>query len=181
MVKHQDGAFALDHDRPDSIGLIAPFYGNFGVILRAYAYILGLGREGLVEVAENAVLNANYLMERLRSHYDVACEGSCMHEFVISAARQAREGCNANDIAKALIDRGYHPPTAYFPQTVKEALMIEPTETESKETLDAFAEAMIDIERLIHQDPERIRNAPTSAPVSRLDVEAAERRMDFGV
>ena len=181
IVKDDDGAFALDYDRPDSIGSIAPFYGNFGVILRAYAYILGLGREGLVEVAENAVLNANYLMALLRSHYDVACEGLCMHEFVISAARQARQGCNANDIAKALVDRGFHPPTVYFPQTVKEALMIEPTETESKETLDSFAEAMMEIERLIHRDPERIRNAPTSTTVSRLDVTAAERRMDFGV
>jgi len=181
VAKHEDGAFALDYDRPDSVGSIAPFYGNFGVILRAYAYILGLGREGLVEAAENAVLNANYLMERLKAHYDVACEGLCMHEFVMSAARQARAGCNANDIAKALIDRGFHPPTVYFPQTVKEALMIEPTETESKETLDAFAEAMMEIQRLVCEDPEQIRNAPRSTPVSRLDVTAAERGMDFGV
>jgi glycine dehydrogenase subunit 2 len=120
-------------------------------------------------------------MERLGQDYEVARDGACMHEFVLSAAQQAKEGCNANDIAKALIDRGFHPPTVYFPQTVKEAMMIEPTETESKETLDAFADALIEIRRLIHEDPAQIRNAPVSTPVSRLDITASERRMDFGV
>jgi len=180
VVKRDDGTFALDYDRPDSIGYIAPFYGNFGVILRAYAYILSLGREGLIETAENAVLNANYLMERLRPHYRVACEGPCMHEFVISAAAQAKAGCTAQDIAKALIDRGFHPPTAYFPLTVREALMIEPTETESKETIDAFADAMVEIAELAGSDPDRLRAAPVSTPVGRLDVTGAERRMDLG-
>jgi len=180
VVKRDDGTFALDYDRPDSIGYIAPFYGNFGVILRAYAYILSLGREGLIETAEKAVLNANYLMERLRPHYRVACEGPCMHEFVISAAAQAKAGCTAQDIAKALIDRGFHPPTAYFPLTVREALMIEPTETESKETIDAFADAMVEIAELAGSDPDRLRAAPVSTPVGRLDVTGAERRMDLG-
>ncbi len=181
VVKREDGTFALDYDRPDSIGYIAPFYGNFGVIVKAYAYILAIGREGLVEVAENAVLNANYLMERLREEYDVACEGSCMHEFVASAAVQAKSGCGANDIAKALIDRGFHPPTVYFPLTVKEAMMIEPTETESKETLDAFAEAMVAIARHIREDPQEILDAPKTTPVCRLDLTQAERHMDLGV
>jgi glycine dehydrogenase subunit 2 len=181
VVKRDDGTFALEYDRPDSIGYIAPFYGNFGIILRAYAYILTLGREGLIEVAENAVLNANYLMEKLRRDYEMACDRSCMHEFVISAAAQAKAGASALDIAKALIDRGFHPPTVYFPLTVKEAIMVEPTETESKETLDAFAETMLDLARLAREDPQQLRDAPKSTPVSRLDITAAERGMDFGV
>ena len=181
VVKRADGTFALEYDRADSIGYIAPFYGNFGVIVKAYAYILALGREGLAEVAENAVLNANYLMERLRPQYEVKCEGSCMHEFVVSAAAQAKAGCSANDIAKALIDRGFHPPTAYFPLTVKEALMIEPTETESRETLDEFADALAEIAELVEKDPQQILDAPKTTPVSRLDITAAERRMDLGV
>ena len=181
VVQREDGAYALDYSQPDSIGYVAPFYGNFGVIVKAYAYILSLGGEGLVEMAENAVLNANYLMERLREHYDVACEGSCMHEFVLSAVRQAADGCSAFDIAKALIDRGFHAPTVYFPLTVKEALMTEPTETESMETLDAFAETMAEIAKLVKEDPDAIRRAPVTTPVSRLDVTAADRNMDLGV
>jgi glycine dehydrogenase subunit 2 len=181
VVKREDGTFALEYDRPDSIGYVAPFYGNFGVILKAYAYILMLGREGFIEVAENAVLNANYLMARLREHYKVAFDRLCMHEFVLSAAEQAQAGCTANDIAKALIDRGFHPPTVYFPLIVKEALMVEPTETEPKETLDAFADAMAEIARLVVQDPQQVRNAPASTPVSRLDLTRAERQMDLGV
>jgi len=181
VVKREDGTFSLDYDRPDSIGYIAPFYGNFGVLLRAYAYILSLGREGLIEVAENAVLNANYLLARLRDHYEVPYDGTCMHEFVLSAAAQMREsGCGANDIAKALIDRGFHPPTAYFPLTVKESLMIEPTETESRETLDAFADAMIEIARLIRDDPQKIKDAPVTTALSRLDITKAEKDMDLG-
>lgn len=181
VVKRGDGTFALEYDRPDSIGYIAPFYGNFGVILKAYAYILSLGGDGLAEAAENAVLNANYLMQRLRGAYDVACEGTCMHEFVISAARQAKAGCTAFDIAKALIDRGIHPPTVYFPLTVKEALMVEPTETESKETLDAFAETMLGIAEQAEKDPAPLRETPVTTPVGRLDMTAADRGMDFGI
>jgi len=181
VVKRSDGTFALEYDRPDSIGYIAPFYGNFGVIVRAYAYILSLGREGIVSMAENAVLNANYLMKRLAERYKVACQGRCMHEFVVSAAAQAKAGCTANDIAKALLDRGFHPPTVYFPLIVKEALMIEPTETESKEVLDAFADALLEIARLIDEDPAQILDAPTTTPVSRVDVTKAERQMDLGV
>ena len=178
VTKRQDGTYCLEYQRPDSIGYIAPFYGNFAVVLRAFAYMLALGREGLVEVAENAVLNANYLRARLKEHYDLPFDRTCMHEFVLSASRQAKKGVKALDIAKALMDRGFHPPTVYFPLTVPEALMIEPTECESKETLDAFADAMIEIARLADQDPERLRACPTTTPVGRLDEVAAARSPD---
>jgi glycine cleavage system P protein (glycine dehydrogenase) subunit 2 len=181
VTRRDDGTYALEYERPESIGYIAPFYGNFGVIVRAYAYVLSLGRDGLVEMAEQAVLNANYLMARLRDHYAIACKDVCMHEFVISAAAQAKAGCTAFDLAKALIDRGYHPPTVYFPLTVKEALMVEPTETESKETLDGFANAMIEIARMVVEDPESLHNAPTTTPLSRLNLTVADKTMDFGV
>ena len=180
-VKRDDGTYALEYDRPDSIGYIAPFYGNFGVILRAYAYILTLGRDGLVETAENAVLNANYLMKRLENDYPVATDGPCMHEFVATPPEQGDAHISAFDIAKALIDRGMHPPTIYFPLTVREAMMIEPTETESRETLDAFAGHMAEIARLIRDDPDKLRESPVTTSVSRLDTTAAERAMDFGV
>jgi len=181
VVKREDGAYALEYDRPDSIGYIAPFYGNFGVILKAYSYILSLGREGLIAVAENAVLNANYLLARLRKTFQVACEQYCMHEFVISAVPQARAGCSAMDLAKALIEQGIHPPTVYFPQTVKEAMMIEPTETESKESLDEFAEALEELARLVQTDPQKLHDAPTTTIVSRLDQTRAEKNLDLGV
>ena len=179
VVKRSDNTYALEYDFPKSIGYIAPFYGNFLVCLRAYAYIRLLGREGLEQVSENAVLNANYLMRRLQGSYEIACERTCMHEFVISARKQLRQGANAMDIAKALIDEGFHPPTVYFPLIVKEAIMIEPTETESKETLDAFAAAMERIAELCEHDPERVRAAPLSTPVSRPDEVRAVKQMDF--
>ena len=178
VVKRADGTYALEYDRKDSIGYVAPFYGNFGVILKAYAYMLALGREGLKRMAETAVLNANYLLARLRPHYKVPFDRRCMHEFVLSAAPQAKKGVKALDIAKGLIDRGIHPPTMYFPGIVPEALMIEPTETESKETLDAFVDAMIEIARLADEDPDALHRAPTTTPVGRLDEVAAARRLD---
>jgi glycine dehydrogenase subunit 2 len=135
VVKNNSGDFRLDYDRPLSIGYVAPFYGNFGVLLKAYAYILLLGKEGLIEASENAVLNANYLKCHLAKFYDIPHKENCLHEFVISASRQAGKGVHAIDIAKALIDRGIHPPTVYFPLIVKEAIMVEPTETESRATL----------------------------------------------
>jgi glycine dehydrogenase subunit 2 len=178
VERRSDGTYSLQYDRPDSIGYVAPFYGNFGVILRAYAYILALGSDGIRRVAENAVLNANYLMARLKEHYEVPFDRPCMHEFVISAVRQAGKGVKAIDMAKALIDRGFHPPTMYFPHIVDEALMIEPTETESKEMLDTFAEAMIEIAKLADSDPESIRNAPQNTPVSRLNEVKAARDLN---
>jgi len=179
VEKRQDGTYYLRYDRENSIGYVAPFYGNFGVLLKAYAYILSLGREGLVKVAEHAVLNANYVLARLREHYEVPYDKRCMHECVLSAARQTRRGVHALDIAKGLIDRGFHPPTVYFPLIVKEALMIEPTETESKDTLDAFCDAMIDIAELAGSDPEALHRAPVTTPVTRLDEYAAARKLDL--
>jgi glycine dehydrogenase subunit 2 len=179
IVKRADGAYALDYEYPKSIGYIAPFYGNFGVCLRAYAYILALGGDGLREVSENAVLNANYLMHSLKDRYDIPYLRTCMHEFVMSAARQADKGVRALDIAKALIDKGFHPPTVYFPLIVREAMMVEPTETESKETLDAFVEAMLAIADDADAAPERFAEAPATTPVSRLDETRAARELDF--
>ena len=177
--ERDDGSFYLDYDRPKSIGYIAPFYGNFGIILRAYAYILMLGAEGLHRVADNAVLNANYVMERLKDHFDLPYPGPCMHECVFSAARQAAGGVRAINIAKALIDRGFHPPTVYFPLIVHEAMMIEPTECESKETLDAFIDAMIEIADLAQSDPDAIAACPTTTVVGQLDETRAARKPDL--
>jgi glycine dehydrogenase subunit 2 len=180
VIKRNDGTYALEYDRPQSIGYIAPFYGNFGVIVRAYAYILMLGKEGLRHVAETAVLNANYIRERLRNHYTPAVDRICKHECVFTInGKMAANGVHALDVAKALIDRGFHPPTVYFPITVKEAIMIEPTETESKETLDAFLDAMIEIAHLAETDPERLKVAPTTTPVSRPDEVAAARNLNI--
>ena len=179
ICERPDGSHYLDYDRPKSIGYIAPFYGNFAIVLRAYAYLLMLGREGLLRVSENAVLNANYLMVMLKEFYDLPYDRTCMHECVFSAERWGEKGVKAMDIAKALIDRGFHPPTVYFPLTVREAMMIEPTETESKETLDAFAEAMIEIARLAETDPEAVTGCPRTTPVGRLDEVRAARQPDL--
>ncbi len=179
ICERPDGSHYLDYDRPKSIGYIAPFYGNFAIVLRAYAYLLMLGREGLLRVSENAVINANYLMVMLKEFYDLPYDRTCMHECVFSAERWGEKGVKAMDIAKALIDRGFHPPTVYFPLTVREAMMIEPTETESKETLDAFAEAMIDIARLAETDPEAVTGCPRTTPVGRLDEVRAARQPDL--
>ena len=175
VIRRADKTFALDYNYPKSIGYIAPFYGNFGVILKAYAYILALGKEGLIEVAEIAVLNANYCQSRLKEYYDLPFDKTCMHECVFSASRQVKNGVHALDIAKYLIDQGFHPPTIYFPMIVKEALMIEPTETESKETLDAFIEVMIEAAKLTKVNPDLLRLAPSSMPIKRLDETKAAR------
>ena len=177
--KQPDGSYTLDYDLPKSIGYIAPFYGNFGIIVRAYAYILMLGGEGLKRASENAVLNANYIKEKLKGYYDLPYPQLCKHECVFSASKQTEKGVHAIDIAKALIDRGFHPPTMYFPLTVPEALMIEPTETESKETIDAFIAAMIEIAELAQENPDAITSCPTTTPVGRLDETLAARKPDL--
>ncbi|MEI6438239.1 MAG: aminomethyl-transferring glycine dehydrogenase subunit GcvPB [Candidatus Omnitrophota bacterium] len=177
VVKRPDGVFALDYDHPDSIGYIASFYGAFGVILRAYAYMLILGREGLKQTADHAVLNANYLLHRLKGHYQVAFDRICMHECLFSASKQLERGVHAIDIAKFLIDRGIHPPTVYFPLTVKEAIMIEPTETESKATLDDFVAAMIEADDLSRKDPAAFHALPRTMPISRPDETKAAREV----
>ena len=177
-VVQQDGAFALEREQPESIGRVANFFGNFGVMAKAFAYILMLGREGLIEVSEQAVLNANYMMSRLKGHFDLPYEKSCMHECVFSASRQLKNGVHAIDIAKYLIDRGYHPPTVYFPLNVKEAIMIEPTETESKETMDAFIAVMKEAAEMAEKNPAALHEAPVTMPVSRLDETKAAREQN---
>ncbi|MFP4071588.1 MAG: aminomethyl-transferring glycine dehydrogenase subunit GcvPB, partial [Desulfovibrionales bacterium] len=179
VVKLEDGQFFLNYDYPKTIGYVAPFYGNFGVVLKAYAYILRLGREGLIRVSENAVLAANYLRKRLEDHLEIPYNRTCMHEFVASAAKQAQNGVRALDIAKALLDRGYHAPTVYFPLIVKECLMLEPTETENKETLDRFVDDLIEIVALAETDPAAVQAAPQNTPVSRLDEVTAARKMEL--
>ncbi|MDL1970165.1 MAG: aminomethyl-transferring glycine dehydrogenase subunit GcvPB [Candidatus Desulfofervidaceae bacterium] len=178
-VIKKDEKFVLEENLPHSIGFIAPFYGNFGVILKAYAYILLLGKSGLISVSEHAVLNANYIRARLKDYYHLPYDRICMHECVFSAVKQAKNGVHAIDIAKYLIDMGFHPPTMYFPTIVKEALMIEPTETESKQTLDQFIEAMIEIARLAEENPQMIKDAPITTPVKRLDEVKAARNPDL--
>lgn len=143
--------------------------------------MLLLGRDGMRRVSENAVLNANYVQARLKDRYDLPYERGCMHECVFSAARQAVKGVHAVDIAKALIDRGLHPPTVYFPLVVKEAVMIEPTETESREQLDAFIKAMLEIADLVDRDPETFKTMPRTSPVTRVDETRAAKDMRFKV
>ncbi len=180
VIKRDDGTYALEYNRPKSIGYIAPFYGNFGIILRAYVYILMLGKEGLGKVAENAVLNANYILAKLKKHYKAASENICKHECVFSPTDEMlQKGVHAIDVAKSLIDRGFHPPTVYFPAIVKEALMIEPTETESKETIDEFIDAMIEIAELAQTDPEKLKESPVTTPVCRPDETAAAKNLDI--
>jgi glycine dehydrogenase subunit 2 len=169
VVRHGE-RYRLEEDRPDSIGRLACFHGNVAVLVRAYAYLLSMGCEGLPLVAERAVLNANYLKARLKELYPLASQELCKHEFVLSARTlKERFGVSALDIAKRLLDFGFHPPTVYFPLVVPEALMIEPTETESRETLDAFVEAMARIRAEMEQEPERLHEAPTRTPVRRID------------
>ncbi len=176
VLKRHVLTFSLVFDCPESIGYIAPFYGNFGVILKAYAYMLTLGRSGFRRVSENSVLNANYILHRLKKAYPPKYDRACMHECVLSAETMAKSsGVHALDVAKGLIDRGFHPPTMYFPLIVPEALMIEPTETESRETLDAFADAMLELAQLAAEDPEKLHQAPVSTPVGRMDETAAAR------
>lgn len=176
VVKLGEGyKFHCDSER--SIGMIRSFYGNFGVLVRALSYILTMGWDGLQEAAKTAVLNANYVSEKLKDYYDIPFGSACMHEVVVSAIRQKEQGASALDVAKRLIDFGFHPPTVYFPLIVKEALMIEPTETESNETLDAFIDAMISIAKEAETDADSLKEAPISAPVSRLDEVRAARNM----
>jgi len=176
-VERDGQRFLLDGDRPKSIGKVRAFYGNFGNLVRAYTYLRTMGAAGLREAAEIAVLNANYLLSRLREHYDLPYDRVCKHEFVLSGRRQRdRYRVTTKDMAKRLLDYGFHAPTIYFPLIVEEAIMIEPTETESLQTLDAFAEAMIAIAREAEADPELVRTAPHETPVGRLDEVTAARK-----
>ncbi|HEY8628147.1 MAG TPA: aminomethyl-transferring glycine dehydrogenase subunit GcvPB [Gaiellaceae bacterium] len=176
VIRREDGSFGLDYDRPQTIGKVRAFTGPFGVFVRSYAFIRSYGPR-LREMSEVAVLNANYLLARLKDAYDLPFDRHCMHEFVLSARTLKREhGITALDVAKRLMDYGFHPPTIYFPLIVPEALMIEPTETEPKEILDAFCDAMLAIAREAAEEPELLKEAPHDRPVRRLDeVRAAKR------
>jgi glycine dehydrogenase subunit 2 len=176
-VERHGQRFTLDSARPKSIGKIRAFYGNFGNLVRAYAYIRSMGPDGLRQAAETAVLNANYMLSRLRDHFDLPYNRVCKHEFVLSGRRQRdRHHVTTKDMAKRLLDYGFHSPTIYFPLIVEEAIMIEPTETESVQTLDAFIDAMIAIAREAETSPDLVRGAPYETPVTRLDDVMAARR-----
>ncbi len=178
VAKNEDG-FYFDYDLKNSIGRIHSFYGNFSVIARAWIYIKMLGDKGLKRVAENSVINSNYLMNKIKKVYPVPFDKDIMHEFVASGERFKDDGIKTLNIAKRLLDYGFHAPTVYFPLIVKEALMIEPTETESKETIDEFADAMFKIADEAKKSPEKLLNAPSKTPVGRLDEIAAIKRMDI--
>lgn len=171
--------FRFDWGDLGTVGRLHAFYGNFGVLVRAYTYIRRLGAEGLLRVSEHAVLHANYLMRKLQPYYDLPYDRHCKHEFVLSGRRQKKQGVRTLDIAKRLLDFGVHAPTIYFPMIVEEALMIEPTETEPKEVLDQFVDIMIQIAREAEENPEVVKNAPHRMVVGRLDEARAARQLDL--
>ena len=175
IAENGSGDFAFTHPE-QTIGRVQQFHGSVGVLIRAYAYIRTLGLDGLRAASENAVLNANYLRALIGGHFDLPYDGPVLHEVVFSGSRQRREhGVRTYDIAKRLIDHGFHPPTVYFPLIVEEALMIEPTETESREALERFAQALISIAEEAARDPELLRSAPHTSPIGRLDEAHAAR------
>jgi len=175
LIEKEGEAYSFNYDLPHSIGKMHSFYGNFGVVIKAYTYMRMLGAEGLKQASTDAVLNANYLMNLLKKTYYLPYDRVCKHEFVLSARPEKKKGAGAGDIAKALLDRGFHPPTVYFPLIVEEALMIEPTDTESRETLDAFAATMEEIARDIEADAEHVAHGPYNTVVGRLDEVRAAR------
>ncbi|KGP72943.1 aminomethyl-transferring glycine dehydrogenase subunit GcvPB [Pontibacillus yanchengensis] len=176
LLKKQHDRFVFEHDRPQSIGRVKPYFGNFGINVRAYTYIRTMGPEGLRQVSEYAVLNANYMMRELQKDFDLPFTQHCKHEFVLSGKRQKKLGVRTLDIAKRLLDFGYHPPTIYFPINVEEAMMVEPTETEAKETLDEFIAVMRQISKEVKENPEVVQEAPHTTIVSRLDETTAARK-----
>ncbi len=179
IVKKDGDEYFFDYKLKNSIGRVHSFYGNFSVMVRAYIYLKMLGEKGLRRVTGNAVINSNYLMSKLNDYYSVPYQKDVMHEFVASGEKFKQYGVKTLDIAKRLLDYGFHAPTIYFPLIVHEALMIEPTETESKETLDSFIEVMIRIATEAETNPEKLKNAPTKTPVSRLDETAAIKNLDI--
>ncbi|MCW5947011.1 MAG: aminomethyl-transferring glycine dehydrogenase subunit GcvPB [Fimbriimonadales bacterium] len=178
VVANRDGQYILDDNRPESVGRVHSFYGNFMMNVRAWAYVRSYGKEGLPEIAKHAVLNANYAQARLKEEYPQAFDRTCMHECVLTAKPLKRYGVRALDVSKRLIDYGFHPPTNYFPLIVPEALMIEPTETETKEMIDAFCDAMLEIAEESKEDPSILHNAPHTTPVGRLDEAFAAKTLD---
>ncbi len=179
-VERDGDRYRLEYDRPQSIGKIRAFYGNFGNLVRAYAYIRSMGAAGLRQIAETAVLNANYMLARLRGGFDLPYDRVCKHEFVLSGTRQKkRDGVTTKDMAKRILDYGFHAPTIYFPLIVDEAIMIEPTETESKRTMDEFVDAMLSIDAESREHPDVVKTAPHTTVVKRLDEVRAARHPDL--
>ena len=178
-VEKKNDSYYFNWEGKKSIGRIHGFYGNFGVLVRAYAYIKTMGPSGLKEVGRTSILNANYLMKKLKEYYDLPFDRPCMHEFVLSARRQKKKGVKALDIAKRIMDYGFHPPTIYFPLIVDEALMIEVTETEDIDTLDRFASALISIAGEVEENPDIVKRAPESLNISRLDEVMAVKKLDI--
>ncbi|WP_145417885.1 aminomethyl-transferring glycine dehydrogenase subunit GcvPB [Staphylococcus hominis] len=176
MVIKDGDTFKYDNDIENSIGRVKPFYGNFGIYLRAYTYIRTMGAKGLKEVSEAAVLNANYIKARLKDRYEIPYEQYCKHEFVLSGSKQKEYGVRTLDMAKRLLDFGVHPPTIYFPLNVEEGMMIEPTETESKETLDYFIDVMLQIADEVESNPDNVLEAPHTTIIDRLDETTAARK-----
>ena len=179
LIKNENGKYNWKSDIPDSIGRLHTYFGNFGILVRAYVYIRMLGDEGLKSMTRNAIINANYLKNKLKDVYNIPFTEGTLHEFVASGINQKAKGVKALDIAKALLDNGFHAPTIYFPNNVPEAMMIEPTESETKETLDRFIEVMLKINDNINVDPDLIREAPITTPVTRLDETKANRELDL--
>jgi len=176
-IEQRGGRYVLDWDRPHSVGKLHSFYGNFGMHVRALAYILALGPDGIRECTENAVLNANYLKSLLVGEYDLPYPAPSLHEFVLSGERQKAHGVRTTDIAKRLLDHGFYAPTVYFPLIVREAMMVEPTESETRGSLDRFATALLDIAREARETPDVVRDAPHKTPVRRLDEARAAREL----
>jgi len=176
VVSKNEEQYFFDYERPDSIGKVKGFYGNYGILVRAYSYIMSMGKSGIKEVSEMAVLNANYMMSQLKEYYKLPIDRICKHEFVLDGLEND-QGVTTLDIAKRLLDYGYHPPTIYFPLIVHEALMIEPTETESKDTIDEFIKAMVAIAKEAESTPDLVKNAPNDIPMKRIDEVKAARNL----
>ncbi len=176
LIVKTNAGYRLDYNGPDTIGRVKQYYGNFGINVRSYVYIRTMGPDGIKAVTEQAVLNANYMMRRLQEHFDLPFDCHCKHEFVLSGRRQKKLGVRTLDMAKRLLDFGYHPPTIYFPLNVEECIMIEPTETESKETLDDFCDVMIRIAKEVEENPVVVQEAPYTTVVKRLDETLAARK-----
>ena len=179
LIKDENGKYNWTSDIPDSIGRLHTFFGNFGILVRAYVYIRMLGDDGLKSMTRNAIINANYLKNKLKDAYNIPFTEGTLHEFVVSGDTQKAKGVKALDIAKALLDYGFHAPTIYFPNNVPEAMMIEPTESETKATLDRFVEVMLEINDNINVNPDLVREAPIKTPVTRLDETKANRELNL--
>ena len=175
VVRKDGERYYLDYNVPTTLGKVKDFFGHFGVMVKAYAYILTMGSDGLKKASEIAVLNANYMSSKLKDYFNLPIDTICKHEFVLGGLKDALSEVTTLDIAKRLLDLGYHPPTVYFPLIINQAIMIEPTETESKETLDEFIEAMIQIAREAEENPEILKDAPHDTIVSRPDETKAAR------